>query len=64
MAKNLTNIQKKYKGQWVALEGDEETVIANGQTLKEALARARTKGHTNPIMARMPESIVTYVGTI
>ena len=64
MAKNWTNIQKKYKGQWVAFAKDEETVIASGETLREAMAHAHTKGHADPIMARMPEKIVTYVGTV
>jgi len=62
MAINWTNIYQKYKGLWVALEDDEVTVVGHGKTLKEALAEARKHGFENPIVTRMPEELVTYVG--
>jgi hypothetical protein len=62
MAKDWTKIQKKYKGQWVALDKDEVTVISAAKKLKEALAKAHNKGFKEPIMTRMPEEIVTFVG--
>lgn len=62
MAKDWTKIQKKYKGMWVALDTDEETVLASAKTLKQALEKARDKGFQDPIMTRMPEKLVTYVG--
>lgn len=62
MAKDWTAIQKKYKGQWVALAADEETVLASGSTALEAWNTARSGGHAKPILAHMPEEIVTYVG--
>jgi len=58
----MTEIQKKYKGQWVAFAADEETVLASGPTLKEALKSARAKGHDDPIMTRMPEELGFFVG--
>jgi hypothetical protein len=61
-AKDWTEIQKKFKGQWVALAEDEETVLASGTTAREAWDSARAKGHTKPILTRMPEKLVTYVG--
>ncbi len=57
-----TNIQKKYKGLWVALADDEQTVLGAGKTLQEALEHAKKKGHKDPIMTRMPETLDTYVG--
>jgi len=62
MAKDWTKIQKKYKGQWVALGEDEETVLSSGKTAKEAWVKAREMGYEKPIMTRMPEKVVTYVG--
>ena len=61
-AKDWTKIQKKYKGQWVALLDDEVTVVGSGETLRTAVDQARGKGHKNPIMMRVPERILPYVG--
>lgn len=62
MAIDWTKIYKKYKGLWVALKDDESTVIASGKTAKEALDKAYKKGYNNPILTRMPEKLVTYIG--
>lgn len=43
MAKDWTNIYKKYKGLWVALAEDEETVLGAGKTAREALELAKKK---------------------
>ena len=64
MAKDWTKIQKKYKGFWVALQKDEITVISASRNLREAVTKAQKKGFKEPIMTRMPEQIVTYVGII
>ena len=64
MAKDWTKIYKKYKGLWVALAEDEETVLATGKTLKQALGGARQNGYKHPIMTRMPEKLVAYVGIV
>jgi len=61
---NWTNLQRKYKGLWVALADDEITVLGHGKTLKEALSKAKKNGYTDPILTRMPESLVTYVGSL
>lgn len=57
-----TKIYKKYKGQWVALASNEETVVGSGKTLKEALANASKRGYTDPIMTRMPNDLSPFVG--
>jgi len=62
MAKDWTDIYRKYKGKWVALAKDEETVLASGKTLEQALNKAIKKGHSDPIMTRMPSSLSVYVG--
>lgn len=59
---NWTNLQKKYKGLWVALAEDEITVLGHGKTLREALGKAKKNGYVSPILTRMPEKIVTFVG--
>jgi len=61
---NWTNLQKKYRGLWVALAKDERTVIASGKTAREALERAKTKSRQVPFLARMPEKVSTFVGVI
>lgn len=57
-----THIYKKYRGLWVALKDDEKTVVGSGKTAKEALKEAQKEGYSNPILTRMPEKLVTYVG--
>lgn len=59
---NWSTIFKQYKGLWVALKDDEKTVIASGKTAKEAQEIALRKGYREPILTRMPERIVPYVG--
>jgi len=62
MAINWTNIYRRFKGLWVALEDDEKTVIASGKTATEALQKAQKKGYTTPILAHMPRVLGPYVG--
>lgn len=62
MAIDWTNIYKKYKGLWVALAQDEQTVLASGKTAKEAWDKARKKGFKKPILTQMPAKLTPYVG--
>lgn len=62
MAIDWTKIYKNYKGLWIALLDDEQTVVGSGKTLKDALQEARRKGHKDPILTRMPEELTAYVG--
>lgn len=64
MAKDWTNIYKKYKGLWVALAEDEVTVLGAGKTVKEALAQARQKTDRMPYLTRMPDNLNAFVGRV
>ena len=55
-------IGDKYKGQWIALENDEQTVIASGNDLKSTLAASAARGNSDPIVFRVPDEIVDFVG--
>ena len=44
---DFTQIYNKYKGQWVAVDDDEKTVISTAQTAKQAQAEAIKKGKKN-----------------
>mgnify|MGYP001570413521 CR=1 FL=1 len=59
-----TKIYKKYKGLWVALKDDEQTVIASGKTLKEIMAKSQKKGIPHPIVTQVPQEILPIVGII
>lgn len=57
-----TDICKKYKGLWVALLDDQQTVVGSGNSIEKALAGARKKGHDDPIVVRVPTKILPYIG--
>jgi hypothetical protein len=58
-----SRVYNKYRGFWVAFKSDEKTVVASAKTAKEAWEKAHKKGEKNPIMAKMPEQLITYVGS-
>ena len=64
MAKDWTKIWEKYKGLWVALDEDEETVLGAGKTVREALEEAKKKTDKTPYLTRMPDKLVAYVGVL
>ena len=64
MAKDWTKLYKKYKGLWVALAEDEETVLGVGKTVDEALEQAKRKTSRTPFLTRMPEKLAAYVGVL
>ncbi len=57
-----SGIYKKYKGKWVTLAKDEQTVLSFGKTAKEAWDKALKKGFQKPILTHMPERLIPYVG--
>ncbi|OGI98620.1 hypothetical protein A3H53_01225 [Candidatus Nomurabacteria bacterium RIFCSPLOWO2_02_FULL_40_10] len=62
MAVDWTKTYGKYRGLWVAILDDEQTVVGSGKTLREAHKEADKKGYTNPIFMRVPTEIIPYVG--
>ena len=62
MAIDWTQIYEKYKGLWVALKDDEETVVGSGKTAREALDSAIQNGYREPILTRMPETLMPFIG--
>lgn len=64
MAKDWTNLYKKYKGQWVALAEDETTVLGFGTTVNDAIVQARKKSTQTPFLTRVPLTLDTYAGTV
>lgn len=62
MAIDWTEIYKEYKGLWIALKDDEKTVVAFGATAKQALEKAQKKGYRKPILTKMPQKLIPYVG--
>ncbi len=62
MAIDWTNLQKKYRGLWVALAADEKTVLGAGETVSEAVSNAKERSDETPFLTRMPEKLTPYVG--
>ncbi len=59
MAKDWTQLYRKYKGLWIALAKDEETVLGVGKTARQAMEQARKKTLETPFLTRMPEKLVS-----
>jgi len=60
---NWSGIFKQYKGMWVALAQDEETVVAVSKNAKKAFNEAKKAGVKIPIMLKVPEKSTLYIGT-
>lgn len=61
-ALDFTKITKKYKGKWVALTEDEKKVVSSGKSARETLEKAKKEGHRNPILFKVPLTLLPYVG--
>jgi hypothetical protein len=64
MVKNWVKLYSNYQGQWVALKGDETTVIASGKKLNKVLKEAHAQGYEKPIVAKIPKNNLVYIGNI
>ena len=64
MAKDWTNLYRKYKGMWVALADDQTTVLGVGKTVKEAVTKAKNKSSKTPFLTRVPQTLDAYVGLL
>jgi len=62
MAKDLTEVYKKYKGKWVVLTSGEEKVMAAGSSVDTVVSEARAKGVKKPVLLKVPTKIIPYIG--
>ena len=58
------DLTKKYKGLWVALKGDEKTIVASGKDAKKVYKEAKDKGIDVPILYKVPSISAPYVGRV
>ena len=59
-----TEISEKYKGLWIALDEKETNVIASSDSAKTVYTEARKKGVDVPVLFKVPDEIVAYVGVL
>ncbi|MAG44737.1 hypothetical protein CL633_02505 [bacterium] len=59
---NWTQIYKKYKGKWVTLDKDEQTVISSASKGTTAFKKAQDKGFEAPILMHIPKEVMPYIG--
>ncbi len=57
-----TSLYAKYKGLWVALDEDNETVVGSGKSAAAALTEARTRGFANAAVTYVPQEVITFAG--
>ncbi len=64
MAKYIdwTRLYEKYAGQWVALDEDNETVVASGDTAEAALQEAISRGCKHAALTFVPTEVITFAG--
>jgi hypothetical protein len=67
MKQTITNdwshLYPEYAGLWVAFAKDKETVIGSGKSLKGAIKKAKQDGYKNPLMFKVPQKMLPYVGS-
>ena len=57
-----TKLYEKYKGLWVALDGDNETVVGKGATAEQALEEAKSKGFAEAALTYIPQEVIAFAG--
>jgi len=62
MAIDWTQNFEQYKGLWVAMKDDQETVVAAAETLMDAKREADVQGYHDPIFFKVPIEIISYIG--
>lgn len=59
---NLTNIYKKYRGLWVALDTSLKKVISADKTAENAYRKALGEGYKKPTLFKVPKQNLPYFG--
>lgn len=57
-----TRLYAKYKGLWVALGDDNETVVGSGTTPAQALEEAHAKGFAQATLTFVPPEVIAFAG--
>jgi len=57
-----TKLYEKYKGLWVALDADNETVVGKGATVEQALEEAKSKGFAEAAITYIPQEVIAFAG--
>ena len=57
-----TNLYENYKGQWVALAEDSETVVGSGKTPEMALVAAASRGVRDAALTYVPTEVIAFAG--
>lgn len=60
--KDLTSIQKQYKGKWVAFTDDFKSVISASKDAKTTYKKALEKGYKKPTLFKVPVHNIPYIG--
>lgn len=61
MNTDLTQVYKKYKGLWVALDSNLKKVLASGTDAKKTYEKAKRK-ESIPTLFKVPENNLPYIG--
>jgi hypothetical protein len=56
-------LYEKYKGLWVALDKDNETVVGTGTTPQLALDEAKAKGFEQAAITFIPQEVLAFLRT-
>lgn len=64
MVVNLSSLLSRYKKGWVALSPDHKRVIASGDSLRDALQKAKAKGTKNPSLLKIAPWNKLFVGLL
>lgn len=62
MTIDLTNIYKKYRGLWVALDSNLKSVISSDKDAAKTYNSALKKGYIKPTMFKVPLKNLPYFG--
>lgn len=59
---DLTKIYKRYRGLWVALNDEWDTVVSSNKDVRKARDEAVKKGYKEPFMFKVPTENAAYIG--
>ena len=59
---NQSHLMQKYRGKWVALQPDQQTVITSGESAASVLSSAKKQGCETPVVTRIPQDPARFIG--